>query len=60
VLAPDAKPDQPRRNATEQRYPVEQAEHEGNLVQLGLAHHQRRQHAVMDDLLCALDDPRRE
>jgi hypothetical protein len=60
VLSPHPEADEARRDAAEQRHAVEQFKHERHLVELGLAHHQRRQHPLVDDLLCALNHTRRE
>ena len=60
MLAPDSQPDQARRNAPQEREPVEQAKHERHLVEHRLADDEGRQDSVMDRLLAALDDFRRE
>jgi len=56
VLPSDAKADQACGDSTEERHSVEQAEHERHLVELRLAQDQRRQHAIVDESLRALDD----
>jgi hypothetical protein len=56
MLAPDAEADQPCRDSPKKRDPLEQAQRPGHLVQHGLADDERRQDAVVDGLLGALDD----
>ena len=60
MLAPDSEADEARGDAPKQGETFEQAEDEGHLVERRLADHQRREDAVVDDLLRPLDDLGRE
>jgi hypothetical protein len=60
VLAADAETHQARGNPAKDRESIQQAQGERNLVQHRLADDERRQHAVVDELLPALDDAGRE
>ena len=60
MLAAHSEAYQSGRNPSEEMDPVEQPQNEGNLVENCPAHNERGQDAVVNGLLDALDDPRRE
>jgi hypothetical protein len=55
VFAADAQADEPGWNPSKEVQPVEQPEHERNLVEHRLADDERGQHAVVNRLLHALN-----
>jgi hypothetical protein len=60
MLAPDPKADQPRGNPAKDGETFKQAQRQRHLVEYRPAHHQRGQHAVVHQLLRALDHSRRK
>ena len=60
MLAPDAKADQPGRNALKHGKALKEAEREGHFIEDRLAHDKRCQHTVVDGLLHRLHHPCRK
>ena len=60
MLAPDAEADQAGRYALEHREELKEAQWERHFVEHCLAHHQRRQHAVVHRFLRCLYDAGRK
>jgi len=60
MLAPDAKADDARGNSPQDWEAIEEPQNERHFFKHCLADNERRQDAVVDRLLHALDNPRRE